>query len=64
VFVFDSCVKKIPYKPGKGSLRRVDPGVHVPASSTIFKLVEKVLTAGSSLDKECSKQKATLTGSL
>lgn len=37
------------------------PAVGVPVSSVIFKLVKKVQSAGSFLDKEFARQNAVLT---
>jgi hypothetical protein len=54
-------VKKKSYKSCKRWFRRRYPGVRIPASSTILRLVEKVRSTGSFLDKKCTRQNAVLT---
>jgi hypothetical protein len=44
----------------KEGIRRY-PGVRIPASSTILRLVKKVLSTGSFLDKKCTGQNAAVT---
>jgi inhibitor of nuclear factor kappa-B kinase subunit alpha len=61
IFLYDSYVKRKSYKSCKRRFLRKYPGVRVPASSTIFKLVKKVRSTGSVLDKKYSRQNAVLT---
>jgi hypothetical protein len=61
IFLYDSYVKKKPYKPCKRRFCYKYPSVLVPASSMIFKLVRTVCSTGSVLDKKCSRHISVLT---
>jgi hypothetical protein len=61
IFLFDSYVKKKSYKLCKTRFRHRYPGVRIPASSTILRLVRKVRSTGSFLDKKNTRQNAVLT---
>jgi hypothetical protein len=61
IFLYDSYVKKKSYKSCKGKFRRRYPGVHIPASSTIFRLVKKVRSTWVFSDKKYTRQNAVLT---
>jgi hypothetical protein len=61
IFLYDSYVKKKSCKSCKRRFRRRYPGVRIPASSTILRLVRKVHSAGSFLDKKYTRQNAVLT---
>jgi hypothetical protein len=61
IFLYDSHVKKKSYKSCKRRFRRRYPGVLIPASSTILRLVKKVRSTGSFLDKKCTRQNSVLT---
>jgi hypothetical protein len=54
-------VKKKSYKSCERKFRRRYPGVRIPASSTILRLVKKVHSTGSFLDKKYTRQNAVLT---
>jgi hypothetical protein len=60
IFLYDSYVKKKFYKSCKRSRRRY-PGVRIPASSTILRLVKKVRSTGSFLDKKYTRHNAVVT---
>jgi hypothetical protein len=61
IFLYDSYVKKKSYKSCKRRFRRRYPGVRIPASLMIFRLVKKVRSTGSFLDKKYTRQNAVLT---
>jgi hypothetical protein len=61
IFLYDSYVKKKSYESCKRKFRRRYPGVRIPASSTILRLVKKVRSTGSLLDKKYTRQNAVLT---
>jgi hypothetical protein len=61
IFLYDSYVKKKSYKSCKRRFRRRYPGVRIPASSTILRLVKKVPSTGPFLDKKYTRQNAVLT---
>jgi hypothetical protein len=61
IFLYDSYVKKKSCKSGKRRFRRRYPGVCIPASSTILRLVKTVRSTGSFLDKKYTRQNAVLT---
>jgi hypothetical protein len=61
IFLYDSYMKKKCYKSCKRRFRCWDPGVRIPASSTILILVKKVHSTGSFLDKKYTRQNAVLT---
>jgi hypothetical protein len=61
IFLYDSYVKKKSYKLCKRRFCRRYPGVHIPASSTILRLVKKVCSTGSFLYKKYTRQTAVLT---
>jgi hypothetical protein len=61
IFLYDSYVKKKSYKSCKRRFRRRYPCVHIRASSTILRLVKKVCSAGSFLDKKYTRQNAVPT---
>jgi hypothetical protein len=61
IFLYDSYVKKKSYKSCKRRFSHRYPGVRIPASSTILRLVKNVRSAGSLLDKKCTRQNAMLT---
>jgi hypothetical protein len=60
IFLFDSYVKKNSYKSCERRFRRRYPGVRIPTSSTILRLVKKVRSTGSFLDKKYTRQNAVL----
>jgi transposase len=61
IFLYDSDVKNKSYKSCKRRFHRRYPGVRIPASSTILRLVKKVRSTGSFLDKKYTRQNAVLT---
>jgi hypothetical protein len=61
IFLYDSYVKNKSYKSCKTRFRRRYPGVRIPASSAILRLVKKVRSTGSFLDKKYTRQNAVLT---
>jgi hypothetical protein len=61
IFLYDSYVKKKSYKSYKRRFRHRYPGVHIPASSMILRLVKKVCSTGSFLYKKYTRQNAVLT---
>jgi hypothetical protein len=61
IFLYDSYVKKKSYKSSKRRFRHRYPGVRIPASSTILRLVKKVHSTGSFLGKKYTRQNAVLT---
>jgi hypothetical protein len=61
IFLYDSYLKKKSYKSWKRRFRRRYPGVRIPASSTILRLMIKVLSTGSFLDKKYTIQNDVLT---
>jgi hypothetical protein len=61
IFLYDSYVKKKSYKSCKRRVHHRYPGVRIPASSTILRLVKKVRSTGSFLDKKYTRQNAVLT---
>jgi hypothetical protein len=62
IFLYDSHVKNKSYKACKRRFRRRYPGVRIPASSTILRLVKKVVrSTGYFLDKKYTRQNAVLT---
>jgi hypothetical protein len=61
IVLYDSYVKNKSYKSWKRRFRRRYPGVRIPASSTTLRLVKKVRSTGSFLDKKCTRQNAVLT---
>jgi hypothetical protein len=61
IFLCDSYVKKKFYKSWKRRFRHRYPGVRIPPSSTILRLVKKVRSTGSFLDKKYTRQNAVLT---
>jgi hypothetical protein len=61
IFPYDSYVKRKSYKSCKRRFRHRYPGVCIPASSTILRLVKKVCSTGSFLDKKYTRQNAVLT---
>jgi hypothetical protein len=61
MFLYDSYVKKKSYKLCKRRFCHRYPGVRIPASSTILRLVKKVCSIGSFLDKKYTRQNAVLT---
>jgi hypothetical protein len=54
-------MKKKSYKSCERRFRHRYPGVRIPASSTILRLVKKVRSTGSFLDKKYTTQNAVLT---
>jgi hypothetical protein len=64
IFLYDSYVKKKSYKLCTRRFRRRYPGVHIPATSTILRLVKIVHSTGSFLDKKYIRQNAVLTEEL
>jgi hypothetical protein len=54
-------VKKKSYKSCKGRCCHRYPGVRMPTPSTILRLVKKVHSTGSFLDKKYNGQNAVLT---
>jgi nitrogen-specific signal transduction histidine kinase len=60
-FFYDSYVKKKSYKSSKRRFRRGYLGVLISASSTILRLVKKVRSTGSFLDKKYTRQNTVLT---
>jgi hypothetical protein len=61
IFLYDSYVKKKSYKSCERRFRRRHPAVRIPALSTILRLVKKVRSSGSFLDKKYTRQNAVLT---
>jgi hypothetical protein len=61
IFLYDSYVKKKSYKLRKRRFRHRYPGVRIPASSTILRLVKKVRSTGSFLGKKYTRQNTVLT---
>jgi hypothetical protein len=61
IFLYNSYVKKKSYKLCKRRFRHRYPGVRIPASATILRLVKKVRSTGSFLDKKYTRQNAVLT---
>jgi hypothetical protein len=61
IFLYDSHVKKKSYKSCRRRFHHRYPGVRIPASSTILRLVRKVLSAGCFVDKKYTRQNAVLT---
>jgi hypothetical protein len=61
IFLFDGYVKKKSYKWCERRFRRKNPGVRIPASSTMLRLVKKERSTGSFLDKKYTTQNAVLT---
>jgi hypothetical protein len=61
IFLYDGYVKKKSYKSYKRRFHHRYPGVRIPASSTILRLVKKVCSTGSLLDKKYTRQNAVLT---
>jgi hypothetical protein len=61
IFLYDSYVKKKSYKSCKRRFHRRYPGVCIPASSAILRLVKKVRSAGSFVNKKYTRQNAMLT---
>jgi hypothetical protein len=61
IFLYDSYVKKKSYKSFTRRFRHRYPGVRIPASSTILRLVKKVCSTGSFLDEKYTRQNAVLT---
>jgi transposase len=61
IFLYDSYVKKKSNKSCSRRFRRRYPGVRIAASSTILRLVKKVRSTGSFLDKKYTRQNAVLT---
>jgi hypothetical protein len=59
VILYESYVTK-KYHKSCQRLRRKYPGIPVPASSTIVKLVRKVIWTGSFLGKKYTRQSAVL----
>jgi hypothetical protein len=53
--------KRNPINRVKRRFRSRYPGVRIPASSTILRLVKKVRSTGSFLDKKYTRQNAVLT---
>jgi hypothetical protein len=60
IFLYDSYVKKKSFKSCKRRFRHRFPGVRIPASSTIFRLMKKVHSTGSFLDKNYTRQNNVL----
>jgi hypothetical protein len=60
-FLYNSYVKKKSYKLRKRKFHRRYPGVRIPASSTILRLVKKIRLTGSFLNKKHTRQNAELT---
>jgi hypothetical protein len=61
IFLYNSYVKKESCKSCKRRFCHRYPGVRTPASSTILRLVKKVRSTGSLLDKKYTRQNAVLT---
>jgi hypothetical protein len=61
IFLYDNYMKKKSYKACRSRFRRRYPGVRIPASSTILRLVRKVRSTGSFVDKKYARQNAVLT---
>jgi hypothetical protein len=61
ILLYDSYVKKKSYKSCKRRFCHRYPGVCIPASSTILRLVKKVCSTGSFLDKKYTRQNAVLS---
>jgi transposase len=61
IFLYDSYVKKKSYKSCERRFRCRYPGIRIPTSSTILRLVKKVRSTGSFLDKKYTRQNAVLT---
>jgi hypothetical protein len=58
IFLYDSYVKN---KSCKSRFHHRYPGVRIPASSAILRLVKKVHSTGSFLDRKYTRQNAVLT---
>jgi hypothetical protein len=61
IFLYDSYVKKKSYRSCKRRFCHRYPDVRIPASSTILRLVKKVRSSRSFLDKKYTRQNAVLT---
>jgi hypothetical protein len=61
IFLYASYVKKKFYESCKRRFRCRYPGVRIPAASAILRLVKKVRSTGSFLDKKYTRQNAVLT---